>query len=140
MREAGRRARQLGKQLFDTLLTWYKTAVRGPGRDQGQELVSDDGARLMATIARVVVEPGRDAIQAMNRLKKILVRGGDWRLVQYRSPDSGRTGHIGPAERRRIKSLRARKRQRKAAAKARAHTAMLERLGLNDRPRRRAAA
>jgi hypothetical protein len=27
----------------------------------------------------------------MNRLKKIMVRDGDWRLVQYRSPDSGRT-------------------------------------------------
>ena len=74
----------------------------------------------------------------MNRLKKIMVRDGDWRLVQYRSPDSKRTGHIGAAEQRRIKSLRARKRQRKAAAKARAHTAMLDRLGLN-KSRRRAA-
>jgi hypothetical protein len=94
----------------------------------------------VATIARVVVEPGRDAVQAMNRLKKIMVRDGDWRLIQYRSPDSRRTGHIGPGERRRIRSLRARKRQRKAAAKARAHTAMLDRLGLDDRPRKRAAA
>jgi ribosomal protein S21 len=52
---------------------------------------------------------------------------------------SRRTGHIGRAEQRRIKSLRARKRQRKAARRDRAHTAMLDRLGLDDRPRRRAA-
>jgi hypothetical protein len=93
----------------------------------------------MACIARVVIEPGRDAVQALNRMRKIMVRDGDWRLIQYRSPNSKRTGHIGAAEPRRVKSLRARTRQRKAAAKARAHTAMLDRLDLDDRPKRRAA-
>jgi hypothetical protein len=85
----------------------------------------------VSCIARVVVDGNVN--RALNQLKKILVRDGNWRLIQYRSTDSQRTGHIGPAERRRIKSSRARKRQRKAAAKARAHTAMLDRQGLDDR-------
>jgi hypothetical protein len=59
-------------------------------------------------------------------MRKIMVRDGDWRLIQYRSPDSKRTGHIGAAERRRVKSLRARRRQRKAAAKAGRGRVLLE--------------
>jgi hypothetical protein len=64
----------------------------------------------------------------------------DWRAIIYRSVDSRRTGHIGRAERRRIKSLRARKRQRKLVHRERLKQARLDRLGISDKPRRRAAA
>ena len=83
----------------------------------------------MSCITRVVVEH-ENVNRALNKLKNELTTVSDWRNIAYRSPDSRRTGHIGPSERRRIKSLRARKRQRKTARRDRAHTAMLDRLGL----------
>jgi ribosomal protein S21 len=82
---------------------------------------------------------GADVESALKSLRKLVVFTGAWREVQ-RSGGGRFGGFIGPAERRRIKSLRARKRQSKAARRDHAHTAMLDWLGLDDRPRRRAAA
>jgi hypothetical protein len=78
--------------------------------------------------------------QMLNALRRQLVKSGDLLLIKYRTPPLSKfAGFVGPSEAARVKSLRARKRQRKAARRDRAHTAMLDRLGLDDRPRRRAA-
>jgi ribosomal protein S21 len=92
----------------------------------------------MSCNAKVVVEAG-NVNRALNKLKKDLTTGGTWREVMFKSADSDRACYVKSSVRKRVKSLRARKRVARAAAKARARVAMLDRLGLDDRPRRPAA-
>jgi hypothetical protein len=83
-----------GPQLANYLRDWYVNYVRG----------ASDRLHRPRRRRRWKCEPRAESVE------EGLVNGGDWRVIMYRSVDSRRAGHIGRAERRRIKSLRARKR------------------------------